>query len=686
MKFMSRMRNFVYVLVGAAFLLPTVVGAQAGPDLRQPSAKEWLTVGGNWGQTRYSTLSQINTDNVKNLKGAWMARLGSGFDTKYSQQATPLVKDGVMFVPTGQQDIFALKLGTGEILWMFTADISPRANISLWANRGVAAGEGSVFAVQADGHLLALNEKTGKVNWDATVGSTLDRYYMAGAPLYFDGLVYTGISGSDNGARGRVQAYEAASGREVWRFNTVPGPGDLGFDTWEGNSWETGGANVWVTPSVDPDAGLIYFNTGNAWPDYDGSTRGGDNLFTASIVALDAKSGKYKWHFQILHHEIWDFDAPNPVVLFDMTDANGQPRKALGEASKQGWLFILDRVTGEPIIPVEERPVPQEPRQKTSQTQPVPVGDSFAPQCVTDPVPGYVGGCMFDPYWEVANVTRPGTSADWAPSSYSPLTGLFYVTASVRARAYAVRSEAVINGEAVITRPGGSIATIGSKETGTLTALDPRTNKIVWQKEMPYPIGVGSGVLSTAGNLLFHGEPDGNFVALDSRTGEELWRFQTGFGADAPAVTFEVDGVQYVGIATGGTSLARSARGDAVWAFRLDGPLLPLNPPPAPINVIAFGGPQVATTDVSIGRTLVRDQGVASEYDFAPQRIKVAAGSTVTWTNEGSLAHSATDQGGTWDTGLVDPGATATVTFDKVGTYRYFCQPHPWMVAELSVT
>jgi plastocyanin len=293
---------------------------------------------------------------------------------------------------------------------------------------------------------------------------------------------------------------------------------------------------------------------------------------------------------------------------------------------------------------------------------------------------------MFDPYWEVANVTRPGTSADWAPSSYSPLTGLFYVTASVRARAYAVRSEAVINGEAVITRPGGSIATIGSKETGTLTALDPRTNKIVWQKEMPYPIGVGSGVLSTAGNLLVHGEPDGNFVALDSRTGEELWRFQTGFGADAPAVTFEVDGVQYVGIATGGTSLARSARGDAVWAFRLDGPLLPLNPPPAPINVIAFGGPQVATTDVSIGRTLVRDQGVASEYDFAPQRIKVAAGSTVTWTNEGSLAHSATDQGGTWDTGLVDPGATATVTFDKVGTYRYFCQPHPWMVAELSVT
>jgi plastocyanin len=276
---------------------------------------------------------------------------------------------------------------------------------------------------------------------------------------------------------------------------------------------------------------------------------------------------------------------------------------------------------------------------------------------------------MIDPFWDVANITRPRTSADWAPSSFSPMTGLFYVTASVRARAYAVQSAQIVNGEMVVTRPGGGIATIGSKETGTLTALDPRTNTIAWQKQMPYPIGVGSGVLSTAGNLVFHGEPDGNVLALDARTGDELWRFQTGFGADAPVVTYELDGVQYVAIATGGTSLARSARGDGVWSFRLDGPLLPLNPPPAPINVIGFFGPLVATSDVSIGKAIQGDQRLPSEFDFAPQRVRVAVGDTVTWTNEGAVPHTATDQGASWDTGLIDPGASVSITFDQAGVF-----------------
>jgi alcohol dehydrogenase (cytochrome c) len=666
------LRRIILLISCVILLVPLTVSAQATSDLQRPSSKEWLTVGGDWGQTRYSTLAQVNTDNVKNLKGAWMARLGSGFDNRYSQQGTPLVKDGVMFIPTGQQDIFALKAQTGELLWKYTSDVNPRG-ISLWANRGVALGLGSVFAIQADGTLMALDEKTGKTRWTARVGSVTDRYYMTNAPLYYDGLVYTGISGSDSGARGRVTAFDASSGREVWRFYTVPGPGEFGNDTWEGNSWETGGGNVWVTPSVDPELGMIYVNTGNAWPDYDGSTRGGDNLFTASVMALDAKTGQYRWHFQTLHHEIWDFDAPNPVVLFDMT-VDGQPKKAVAEATKQGWLYILDRATGQPIIPIEERPVPQEPRQKTAATQPVPAGEPFAPQCVSNPQPGYIGGCMFDPFWDVANI------------SFSPMTGLFYVTASVRARAYAVQSAQIVNGEMVVTRPGGGIATIGSKETGTLTALDPRTNTIAWQKQMPYPIGVGSGVLSTAGNLVFHGEPDGNVLALDARTGDELWRFQTGFGADAPVVTYELDGVQYVAIATGGTSLARSARGDGVWSFRLDGPLLPLNPPPAPINVIGFFGPLVATSDVSIGKAIQGDQRLASEFDFAPQRVRVAVGDTVTWTNEGAVPHTATDQGASWDTGLIDPGASVSITFDKAGVFRYFCQPHPWMVAELTVS
>jgi alcohol dehydrogenase (cytochrome c) len=396
------------------------------------------------------------------------------------------------------------------------------------------------------------------------------RQYVAIPPLYYKGLVYMSISGGDGGLRGRLTAHDAKTGKEVWRWWAVPGPGEFGHDTWEGDSWKTGGGAMWVQPAVDPDLGLLYVNTGNPWPDYNGSSRGGDNLFTDSVVALDAMTGKYRWHYQSVHHDLWDFDMPTPLILFDQT-YNGQARKALAAHSKQGWVYILDRVTGKPILSVEEKPFPQEARQKTSPTQPIPAGDPTAPQCA-ELVKDYQPGCMYTPVWSDSKIAQPSASADWAPGAYDPRSGLLFFTTGVSTRKFSIT---------------GRVSVQGTREYGLITALDSRTNKKVWQKEVPYLAGFGSGVLATAGGLLFHGGSDGFFRAYDSKTGEELWRFQTGFGADAPAATYEIDGEQYVAIAAGGSRDGfKEARGDLVWSFKIGGRLNPLNGPPTPKPIV----------------------------------------------------------------------------------------------------
>lgn len=330
---------------------------------------------------------------------------------------------------------------------------------------------------------------------------------------------------------------------------------------------------MWVQPALDPDLGLLYVNTGNPWPDYNGSTRGGDNLFTSSIVALDAMTGKYRWHFQSVHHDLWDFDMATPVILFDQI-YNGQMRKALAAHSKQGWVYILDRVTGKPLIGVEEKPVLQEPRQKTAATQPIPLGDPTVPQC-SDAVKDYARGCMFTPAWDDTKIAQPSASGDWAPGAYDPQLGYLFFGTEASVRRFSSH---------------GRISILGTREDGLITALDSRTNKQVWQKEVPYPAGFGSGLLATAGGLLFHGGTDGFFRAFDSKMGDEVWRFQTGFGADAPAVTYEIDGEQYVAIAAGGPrDGVKELKGDLVWSFKIGGRLNPLNGPPAPSPTVTLG-------------------------------------------------------------------------------------------------
>ena len=318
----------------------------------------------------------------------WRTRLrGSGTAPQYSGFAQPLVYDGVAYVSTGANDVFALSIDTGEILWQYSANLArdlPSVCCG-WNNKGVAISEDKVFIGQLDGRLVALDRATGKVAWSIQAERWQDNFSITAAPLYVNGMVIIGFAGGDRGTRGRVKAYDAKDGRLLWTFYTIPGPGEPGHDTWpkDNDAWKYGGAAIWQTPAVDPELGLVYFSTGNAAPDYNGAVRAGDNLYAASMVAIEPATGKYRWHFQQVHHDIWDYDAVNPVVLMDV-NVGGRTRKAIAEVGKTGWAYILDRQTGKPLIGIDERPVPQEPRQATAATQPFPRGDAVVPQLIRD--------------------------------------------------------------------------------------------------------------------------------------------------------------------------------------------------------------------------------------------------------------------------------------------------------------
>jgi len=362
------------------------------------------------------------------------------------------------------------------------------------------------------------------------------------------------------------------------------------------------------------------------------------------------------------------------------TIIDGKPRKGIAEAGRTGWVYILDRTNGKPLIGIEERPVPQEPRQKTAKTQPIPLGDATVPQCA-ELLPGYEkAGCIFDTFWETPVLMQPSGigGTNWSPVPYSPDTGYFYVPGTVRTSAFTRFGDKYQIGLRYVG--GSQSAPIGSPMSGTFTAIDSKTNKIAWQHKTPYRIGGGGGSTVTAGGLVFRGEPDGNFLAIDAKTGQELWRFQTGFGADAPPVVYEVDGEQYIAIATGGNQLQGSAYGDAVWAFSLKGQLNPLWPPPLPQTVAGPTGPIVAGVDT------IKMGGNNVEYGYVPARVRIKAGSTLTFVNVGDLPHTATAmEKRDWDTGALAKGGTTTVTFSQPGNYYYICLPHPWMYGQVIV-
>ncbi|MDB5396610.1 MAG: quinonprotein alcohol dehydrogenase [Rhodospirillales bacterium] len=663
--------------IAAVLLLSTCLGwaAYAGPD--RPAGKDWPAVGGDWANSHYSTLYQIDTANVKQLGGAWLHK----FDGERSR-GTPVIADGKMFVTAGTH-VYALDPKTGDTLWTYKLETPP---IGLF--KGVAVGQGLVFVGLMEGDVVALDEKTGMPVWKQAIAEQAapggqGGQWVAGAPAYVDGRVIAGLSGVRTPVDrndGRIAALDAKTGKVKWVFHVVPGPGEAGHETWPrtGEIWKKGGGAVWVTPTVDPALGLVYLGTGNPIPELGGEERAGDNLYTASVVALEIKTGKLRWHYQLTHHDIYEMDLGTPLVLYDEKNG-GKMRKGVGVMRTDGYLFLLDRATGKPLLPVEERPVPQSARLKTAPTQPFPVGaDQVGPNCIEKgAVPaGFQPGCYFDVIdVDTPNLITPTLTTRSSPMAYSPATGLFYATGVVSPLWLERWDDPyVFSGDGVNGVPG-------VKWHGIMAAIDARTDKIVWQKTMPYRIENGSGVTATAGGLLFHGEPDGNLQAYDDKSGDLLWQFQTGADVIGPVAIYELGSQEYVAAMSAGT----------LWAFKLGGTVAPLPAPPTPPTESTFRGRVEATDHIKISavltdnRAIVKSIDYRDEYIFKPARAKVKAGGIVTWTNEGTLSHSATAADGSWTTGEIAPGQSATVKFDKPGTYTYSCTDHPWSYAQLVV-
>jgi alcohol dehydrogenase (cytochrome c) len=610
--------------------LPPSKEAPRSPAFRSRQLTElpragWLTNGGNLANQRYSPLTQINRDNVANLRANWRASLGgSGMGPRSANQAQPLIYDGVLYIVTGDNDAFAIDIESGEVLWEYEAKIDPNVARPCcgWAARGLGMGDGKIFVGQLDAKMVALDQRTGKVVWSIQAEDPQPGFSITSAPLYYDGMVITGFAGGDLGTRGRVKAFDAKDGKLRWTFYTVPGPGEIGHETWPQDSdvWKYGGASVWQTPAVDPELGLVYFSTSNPGPVLNGNIRPGDNLFSVSIVAIDAKTGAYRWHFQQVHHDIWDYDSPNPIILFD-APYDGTLRKGLAQAAKTGWVYILDRVTGEPLIGIVETPVMQEPQQATSATQPFPIGDALVPQSLDMPLEGFElvnDGKIFTPFKDDMQVLwKPLAAVNWPPSSYDPETHTMYICATDSFwGAQGGNPEYPVEPGALYS--GSIVARISSPRRGVFAALDVTTNRLVWRQQ--WTDTCYSGSITTAGGLVFVGRNDGRITALDKENGKRLWEFQTDGGVNAPTSTFEHNGKQYLAVYAGGTSLAGSKRSDGVWLFSLDGTLQSLprgsaEPPSRtaanqPINV-----PENRAPDLAHGRELYLQTCIACHGD-----------------------------------------------------------------------
>jgi PQQ-dependent dehydrogenase (methanol/ethanol family) len=566
-----------------------------------PPAGAWLKVGGNLFSQNYSPLTQINRQNVAGLKALWRARLdGSGVGAKYSGEAQPVVYQGVVYIVTGADDVFAVSVITGEVIWKYHADLDQSITTVCcgWTSRGLALGEGKVFVGQLDGRLVALDQKSGETAWSIQAERWQEGYTITAAPLYYDGMIIVGFAGGENGTRGRVKAYDSKDGHLIWTFYTIPGPGEPGHETWpqDNDAWKHGGATVWQTPAVDPDLGMIFFTTGNPGPDFNGRIRPGNNLYSVSMLAVEAKTGKYRWHYQQVHHDIWDYDSPNPVILFDVT-INGRVRKAAAEASKTGWVYILDRITGKPLIGIDEKPVAQDSRQLTSPTQPFPRGDAFVPhemEIAPEDFPLVNQGRIFTPFWTDGVVAKPSPrgGANWPPSSYDPTTNYFYVCGSDSANIFKGGDENQAmprEGERFL---GGAFGGSPIPGTGIFAALDMKTNRLVWRQA--WKDSCYSGSVTTAGGLVFVGRNDGRLTAMDSSNGKHLWEFQTGAGVNAPSSVFEYEGNQYVVAYSAGSQFGGSPRGDSLWLFSLNGTLQPVPPASATVPPAANAAPPAA--------------------------------------------------------------------------------------------
>jgi glucose dehydrogenase len=585
-------------------LLVVALSAQAAgiDDARLLNAagdtSNWLTYGRDYGNQRFSPLTQINASNVKRLTPRWIFQ--SGVTATF--QATPIVADGVMYVSLPFSHVVALDAKAGRELWRYNHKRRTDKMCCGPANRGVAVAYGKVFIGTVDARLIALEQKTGKVVWDIPLvddvegvtertdqlaaddparkqrvtGSTGVGVNMA--PVVYQGKVIIGITGvgfglhldSDRpgapvgtviGIAGQSQragfyaAFDANSGRRIWQFDSTPADG------WEGvfrtatpdgapldrdiarekatfaqykDAWQRGGGSAWTTPAVDPVLGVVYLGIGNPSPQMDDLTRPGDNLYTVSLAAVDANTGRLRWHYQQVPHDMWGYDVASPPVLFDISH-EGQTIPAVGQASKTGWMYVLDRRDGK-LLFKSEAFVPQ----SNIFRRPTAGGIDIAP--------GAAGG------------------ASWSPVSYDAHSGLAYVAALHMPTRYQIREIPAAGDKPAVHYT--TLEPVEGPRWGTLTALDLRANgRIAWQAKTADPL-VG-GVLATAGGLVFVGEGGGTFDAYDAKSGELVWQFNCGAGVNAPPITYQIDGKQYIAVAAGGNAIFGFRQGEAVIAFAL---------------------------------------------------------------------------------------------------------------------
>ncbi|MDQ6767580.1 MAG: PQQ-binding-like beta-propeller repeat protein [Candidatus Eremiobacteraeota bacterium] len=545
---------------------------------------DWTHYGNDLGNMRYQNLDQINPTNVGRLRPAWVFHTGV-IDPQASLEVSPIVVEGVMFITTGHDDVFALDAATGHKLWEHHPHLlAPLAKLQLCCgevNRGVAFGNGRVYSARVDGVLEALDAQTGHTVWQRVVVDFRDRYTLTMAPQFVNGFVIVGSSGGEYKARGQVMAFDASTGNEVWRtFTTGPGLG------WAGDSWKHGGAHVWMTPAVDPSLGLLYINTGNAGNDINGRLRAGNNLFSSSIVALDVTTGHPRWAFQEVHHDLWDYDSAQPAILFTLRK-NGQELPALGECSKNGNYYILDRRSGVPLYPVREIRVPTDPDwQNASPTQPL---SSVEPLTPLDFVPGTIDfsklphdvklGKFYEPPHEQKLLINPGDDGgcEFPPAAFSPRTQFVYYGARYEPALYQTpRSNEGPNDKGLFLGSKFAEVVPGVRDFGIFGATDTTTGKVAWKIIVPQPAKSG---LLVAGDLVFFGEGNGKFHAADSRTGRILFTFDGtslphGGGAQAAPIAYVcAGGKEFIANAFGGNSadaqFAPNPTGDAVVAFTL---------------------------------------------------------------------------------------------------------------------
>ena len=575
----------------------TVLAACAQTPVNQAKSADWALYGKDYSNQRFSQLTQINRSNAAQLQPAWKFQSG----IKATFQATPIVVDGVMYVSLPYNHVVALDAKTGQQLWKYEHQRRKEWSMCCGpANRGVAVSEGKVFIGTVDARLIALDAKTGKVVWDINavgenvvtegidslnINDPLSRERVSGgtgvgismAPVVYKGKVIIGITGVGYGLHieenrpdaplgavigvagrygrpGFLAAFDAQTGKRVWQFDTIPSEG------WEGqfspttsdgvslnrnieeerasfpqhqDAWRYGGGSAWTTPAIDPKLGLLYFGTGNPSPQMDDVARPGDNLYTVSLVALEIDTGKIRWHYQQVPHDVWGYDIASPPVLFDF-QRGGKAIPAVGQASKVGWYYVHDRATGELLMK----------------------SDAFVPQAN-----------LFAHATHEGTRVSPGVfgGVNWSPTSLDEARQQVYVAAMHMPVRYTLHETPSIDGKPAIRYTTSE--PIDEPKWGLLSSIDLKTGHILWQHKTAEPL-IG-GVLTTAGQVLFTGEGNGNFGAFDTTNGNLLWQYKAEAGVNAPPITYQIDGVQYVAVAAGGNQIWGYKQGDALLVFRL---------------------------------------------------------------------------------------------------------------------